>query len=173
MRQLLVQNELQRAWRMVGFESQPIITASTLDFILSKTPLDKTTFATAGGARYQGTELRGAIMVNYAKTESEMKSDYQDGVPSASMKLQDFISAPCIVINSELINRHTLIKYVANKLGGAHYDPRRTSDDRIFTLMDSFHNSVKILDKPAIFLNYFLLGKLLHHQMILKNFLMK
>lgn len=120
LRQLLVQNELQRAWRMVGFESQPIITASTLDFILSKTPLDKTTSATAGGARYQGTELRGAIMVNYAKTESEMKSDYQDDVPSASMKLQDFISAPCIVINGELINRHTLIKYVANKLGGAH-----------------------------------------------------
>ena len=124
LRRLLVDGDLQRAWRVAGFERTPRITCSTLRPILRSEPLDKIAFAAAGGAKYQGAELRGALMVNYAKLPDQVKSDYESGVPSEQVPLKDFIESACIVVKGQIVARCVLIKYVANKLGGAHHDHR-------------------------------------------------
>ena len=45
LRQLLVQNELQRAWKAAGFEREPQIKASSLASILNQFPKEKIHFA--------------------------------------------------------------------------------------------------------------------------------
>src|SRR5262245_46635204 len=81
LRRLLVEGDLQRVWRAVGFEREPTITCSTLQPVLKSEPLERIAFASAGGARYQGAELCGAFMVNYAMTAEEIKSAFQGGMP--------------------------------------------------------------------------------------------
>ena len=70
LRQLLVQNELQRVWKAAGFEREPQIKASSLASILNQFPKEKRHFAAAGGAHYKGAELRGALVLNYALNTS-------------------------------------------------------------------------------------------------------
>ena len=159
LRRLLVQNELQRAWRMAGFASQPIVTASTLEPILQQIPLQKLAFAAAGGARNKGAELRGALIANYAMSEAEVKTQYEAEVPSAKMKLRDFVAAPCVVVSGELVTRHLLIKYIANKLGGVHYDPARSADERLFRLLDSAREKIMLLEKPAVYFELLSIGQ--------------
>ena len=113
LRRLLVQNELQRAWRAVGLPSQPLIRASALKPILDEIPREKIVLAGAGGARYKGIELRGILIAHYAMNKTEIKSQHEAGVPSAKMKLCDFIDAPCGVVSGELVPRRMLINYIA------------------------------------------------------------
>ena len=138
LRRLLVDNELQRAWKAAHFEKEPIIEASTLQKIIEVTPLAKVVFAAAGGARYKGAELHGVIMRNYVLTPEEIKKESEHGVLSASFGLRAFIEAPCVIIKQNLISRRILIKYVSNKLGGAHHDSRRgkTKEELLFSLLD-------------------------------------
>ncbi len=171
LRQLLVQNELQRAWRMAGFKSQPSITASTLEPILNRIPLNKIKFASAGGAKYRGAEQRGILLVNFAMSEEEIKRDYKAGVPSATMKLKEFIEAPCIVISGELITRHILIKFIANKKGGVHFDTKRTPDERLFSLLDSIHDRLKLLDKRTNYFELLSIGQALASSEDIETFL--
>jgi hypothetical protein len=152
LRRLLVDNELQRAWKAAHFEKEPIIEASTLQKIIGVTPLDKVVFAAAGGARYKGAELRGVIMRNYALTPEEIKKESEHGVPSASFGLHAFIEAPCVIIKENLISRRILIKYVSNKLGGAHHDSKRgkTEEELVFSLLDGTQQ-YRLLNKPAVY----------------------
>jgi hypothetical protein len=140
------------AWKAAHFEKEPIIEASMLQKILEVTPLDKVIFAAAGGARYKGAELRGVIMRNHVLTPEEIKKESEHGVPSASFGLRAFIEAPCVIIKENLISRRILIKYVSNKLGGAHHDSRRgkTKEELLFSLLDGTQQ-YRLLDKPAVY----------------------
>ncbi len=79
LRRLLVDNELQRAWKAAGFEREPVVEASTLQHLIETAPLDKVAFAAAGGAKYKGAELRGAIMRNYAMTQEQIQKESAQG----------------------------------------------------------------------------------------------
>jgi hypothetical protein len=122
LRQLLVQNELQRAWKAAGFEREPQIKASSLASILNQFPKEKIHFAAAGGAHYKGAELRGALVLNYAVNTAEIGENHTDGLPQETFGLRRFVEAPCAIVKGNLISRRVLIKFVANKLGGAHFD---------------------------------------------------
>jgi len=163
LRRLLVQNELQRAWRAVGLPSQPLIRASALKPILDEIPREKIVLAGAGGARYKGIELRGILIANYAMNKTEIKSQHEAGVPSAKMKLCDFIDAPCVVVSGELVPRRMLINYIANKLGGAHFDTKRKTDERIFALLDEARAKFKFAEKPAVYFELLSIGQAVAH----------
>jgi hypothetical protein len=162
LRRLLVDNELQRAWKAVGFEKEPLIEASTLQKLIETAPLDKIAFAAAGGAKYKGVELRGAIMRNYAMTQEEIQKEYAHGVPSASLGLRAFIEAPSVIIKGKKIPRRVVIKYVSNKLGGAHHDAKRgkTEEELIFSLLDGAQQ-IRLLNKPAIYFELLSAGQAL------------
>lgn len=162
LRRLLVENELQRAWKVAGFEKEPLIEASTLQPLLEGAPLDKIEFAAAGGAKYKGAELRGAIALNYAMTPEEVKKEHARGVPSATFGLRAFIEAPAVVVRGRLVPRRVVIKYVANKLGGAHHDVKRGKSDEelLFARLDRAKQFV-LLDKPAIYFELLSAGQAL------------
>ena len=98
LRRLLVDNELQRAWKAAGFEREPQIVASTLEGILKLIPLEKLGFASAGGAKYRGGEARGALKADFAMSPEQVKELYAAGTPNAAQGLRSFIEAPCVVI---------------------------------------------------------------------------
>src|SRR5581483_5614044 len=152
LRRLLVDNELQRAWKAAGFEREPVIEASTLQYLVDTAPLDKVAFAAAGGAKYKGAELRGAIMRNYAMTQEQIQKENAQGVPSATFGLRAFIEAPSVIVKGKVIARRVVIKFISNKLGGAHHDAKRgkTDEELLFAKLDSMQQ-IRLLDKPAVY----------------------
>jgi hypothetical protein len=88
---------------------------------------------------------------------------HDEGVPSAKMNLNDFIEAPCLVLYGELISRRELIKYVSNKLGGAHSDTKRSSTDRSYLAMDKARkdDKIQLAGKPLIYFEMLSIGQAL------------
>src|SRR5215831_12619563 len=68
---LLVQNELQRAWKAAGFDKEPKIIASNLTSTLKRHPGNTIIFAAAGGAKYKGMQLREMLVLNYTVDQTE------------------------------------------------------------------------------------------------------
>jgi len=64
-------------------------------------------------------------MVNRALSEKEIKANYERDKKvigkSHPVKLGIFLRQPSFVVDGVLIYRDEVIKYVSNKLGGAHY----------------------------------------------------
>jgi hypothetical protein len=83
------------------------------------------------------------------------------------VKLAVFLRQPSFVIEGTFINREEVIKYVTNKLGGAHYDSTRepqTSSSGVslegkYALLDSVRNSTMIADKNAIYYELLSIGQ--------------
>ena len=67
---------------------------------------------------------RSGLIRLSVRPSCQVKSDYESGVPSEQVPLKDFIESACIVVKGQIVARCVLIKYVANKLGGAHHDHR-------------------------------------------------
>ena len=162
LRRLLVQGDLLRAWREVGLPGQPQITASTLAPVLARVPRSEIRFAAAGGAKYQGAELRGALLRNRALSAGDVKRSYEDGMPSNTQSLTAFTDAICVIVKGKPVSRRLLIKYVANKLGGAHVDTRRgpKPEDQIFALLDGARD-ITLLGKPAVYFELLSIGQAL------------
>jgi len=164
LRRLLVDNELQRAWKAAGFEKEPSIVASTLEPLARRLSTQKVRFASAGGASYGGVELRGALMVGYAMSEEEFKSLHADGVPEKEYGLRAFIESTCIIVDGLEVPRRVLIKYIANKLGGAHFNKRRRDDsgeERVYKRLDIAAEQVVLAGKNAVYFELLSIGQAL------------
>lgn len=79
-----------------------------------------------------------------------------------------------MLIGGHLISRHTVIKYVANKLGGAHHDKRRGTDKEnlAFVLLDKVGRDMglRLLDKPAVYFELLAIGQALAKSPDLRKF---
>lgn len=75
-----------------------------------------------------------------AATPEEIKANYENsrsGVVDVLQPLAEFCATAAASIDGVRIPRSRLIAYVANKLGGNHYDIRRKSDEQHYKLLDS------------------------------------
>jgi hypothetical protein len=96
-------------------------------------------------------------------TPDEIRGNFEAGVPTEVIGLRRFVEAPCIVVGGELVVRRVLIKYVVNKLGGAHHDAKRGTDheETLFSLLDGTRGEVQLLSKPAIYFELLSIGQAL------------
>jgi len=78
------------------------------------------------------------------------------------MGLREFANSPAVIVRGTPIPRRTTIKYVANKLGGAHFDPRRENNDEgaMYELLDKA-STIALLGKPAIYFELLSAGQAL------------
>lgn len=148
LRSLLVEQNLLRAWRMFGFKGQPTITAPRLESQLHDPSL--IWFGIAGGGAYEGVTgslivgriagINGICFPPKATLELPLQDELKHHYP---FKLSGFLDACGIVADGEAVRRSDVIKYVANRLGGAHYDERRSE------------TAFLALDKASVRLNFF------------------
>jgi hypothetical protein len=84
--------------------------------------------------------------------------------PERDLSLKKFLDSACIVARGTKISRRTLIKYVANKLGGVHFDPKRDltkMEEQQFALLDEIRDERIVADKPAIYFELLSVGQAL------------
>jgi hypothetical protein len=165
LRRLLVDGQLQRAWIAAGFTRQPIIAAPDFDRMLASVDATKVVFALAGGgltaAGQPRTDIEARFLVlveggsiPFVVSAEEARAA---GVEDRSFRLGAFVEGPCAYARGVRIKRRELIAYVANKLGGAHYDSRRDPvRERAFVLLDEIHRIFDMAGRTGVY--YELLG---------------
>ena len=125
----------------------------------------------SGGAKYKGIIIQAMGVRNRALSPEEVKAEYEQTKDimgkNYPVKLVIFLRQPSFVIEGIFINREEVIKYVANKLGGAHYDssrkPKTSARDvslgEKYTLLDSVRSSTMLADKNAIYYELLSIGQ--------------
>lgn len=175
LRRLLVDGDLQRAWRLAGFEKQPMVTSMSLEPSIAGVDPSRVLLASIGGAKANGVIVGGVLMFNYALSEAELKARAGYGPPvESTLPLRAYAEAPCVMTGGRLISRHTVIKYVANKLGGAHHDKKRGNDkdELAFVLLDKVGRDLRlrVLDKPVVYFELLGIGQVLAKSSDIRKF---
>lgn len=135
LRFLLVEGDpnLQRAWRLSGFEKH-------MSVIPVVPPVDTegtTTVAVyiEGGAVREGLQVGGIRIHNRALSDEEIRSRYEAQrdlmeVARSPIPLITYLDrSPCISVGGSNYTCRQLISYVANKLGGVHFDVKKRDPD--------------------------------------------
>lgn len=128
-------------------------------------------FYQSGGANYKGMQVHFAKKLHRAKSPEEIKESYEkqrDMIgQSYPVKLTKFMKQVSFVINGVKINREEVVKYIANKRGGAHYDDTRNTKtagskgelEKKFLLLDEIHDSIILADKNSIYYELLSIGQ--------------
>lgn len=101
--------------------------------------------------------------MNFAATDELVAQLSRQGIPIETLTLANFMPSPCIIAQGKEISRRILIQYVANKLGGAHWDPGRgkKKKDMLFALLDQVSQRISLADKNAVYFELLSVGQAL------------
>lgn len=169
LRSLLIENQLMKVANILGEEISimaPCI--SKYDVHLNDPAV---IFYQSGGAKYKGKEIQFLKYLNRAKSPEERNADYEREKSSIGqnypVKLSLFMKQVSFIINGVKINREEVIKYIANKRGGAHYDDSRKIDktgskgelEKKYALLDNIHKSTSVADKNAVYYELLSIGQ--------------
>lgn len=168
LRRLLVYGDLQKAWKVAGFEKEPKIKAVDLNSHLRGVRTKDIKWAFAGGALYAGMQV-GALVDSGSKGKGKGKGNIacsllvngkndvgrypQESEIYKSVGLGKFLFDSSIILEGKIIPRRAVIEYVANKIGGAHIDIRRDESkkkERWFSLLDQLFDMEGSPDSVAL-----------------------
>jgi hypothetical protein len=143
----------------VGEKGEPKIEAVDLAHALAGLRYDLIEFASAGGGESGGVFVAGAFVYRDAMPDWQIKERSAGGEPPRRVySLSPFLASPAVVINGHVVKRRDVVKYVANKLGGAHLDSSRKSTEDTYRLLDSAV-TVEIAGKSAVYFELVSIGQ--------------
>lgn len=169
LRAFLVEGLLGRAAHQANREIR--VMAPAIDRVVTEAELRECTFFQAGGAKYKGMIVQSMSMVPRAKTAAEIKASYERSKKvigkSYPVKIGAYLKQTSFVVNGVRINREEVIKYVANKLGGAHYDSSRAAQkgneevslEQKYALLDEVRTGIAMADKNAVYYELLSIGQ--------------
>lgn len=136
LRNLLVENRLAQCWNRLGLHDAAMVILAPK---LLVDDLGSTDFAVAAGANVSGLHMSGINFRNRAMSAQELQEIYRKSMHALNypFPLSEFIESDAIYTDGIIVIRRQLIKYVAHKKGGAHYDSRRKKDDQAYVALDN------------------------------------
>jgi hypothetical protein len=154
MRTLMWENKLQNAWKAVGFSAQPRVMSPTLAKYLESFDPKRLSFAQAGGALSHSVSMQGSVVLSPVRGIQEMQEIGRLGPPGQQlMKWTEFRDCVCLVVKGLTITRAEVVWYVANKLGGAHWDDRRDDSKELESKclsMDRLRAQIQVASRDPV-----------------------
>nr|BAJ06942.1 putative uncharacterized protein [uncultured bacterium] len=123
-RRLVVNDDIMKCAKILGISPKMTIFAPSIEQFLVLPESHKIVSILAGGAKYNGIEI-ACSMINEGKEPVTIPGVNPCSVP---VTFQDFRNATSLYLFGYRYSRDDIIKYVANKLGGVHFDKLRTKD---------------------------------------------
>lgn len=169
MRSLLIEGRLMRVVNMLN--EQVMVDTPLISMTEDRLNDPSITFYQAGGAKYKGMEVQFMSLLNRAMSSEEMKKNYESEKEligkNHPIELTKFMKQVSFMIKGTKINREEVIKYIANKRGGAHYDESRNVQkpgskgdlEKKFILLDSIHSDTVIADKNSVYYELLSIGQ--------------
>jgi hypothetical protein len=149
LRRLLIEGTMMRYRKSTGLRGEPRITFHPLDG-----NDDRQTFSQSGGIERGGVKVGSVSVFNEALSPEEIKARYEagkDGPPTLELPLSRWLTSPCLRVEEVVITPRDIIKYVANKLGGVHFDERRDPSKEAGYLALDRARSLRLLDLDAVY----------------------
>lgn len=124
-----------------------------------------------GGGLHKGVSVQAVQIIDRALTLEEIQAEVSRTQHEVNqnypVKLKQFLMQPCFCIEGVMISREVVILYIANKLGGAHYDPARKSNgaandssrDSKYVLLDSLRDKYSVADKACVYYELLSIGQ--------------
>lgn len=135
LRRLLGDGLLEGAWRLAGFHGEPSINAIDLAASLDGIDSRYIHYAYAGGAETAGAHHLGYKLLVIPRDEAgAIEGDEErmrklaaagQRITKRDFTLSAFCTSPAVVSGSASVSRLGVVRYVANKLGGVHWDNTR------------------------------------------------
>jgi hypothetical protein len=174
LRRLLVDGVFQQAWKAAGLPREPHIRCMSVDPVAFRVPPRQLVYASAGGGIYQGVQLGGALIIGDMAKE-EVDALRTVGRIELELGLRKFMDNPCILAVGQAVSRRVLIKYVANKLGGVHFDPSRkqTREELLFSLLDWVAQSFEMIGKTGVYFELLSIGQAVARADAVERFLIQ
>lgn len=134
LRRLLHEQMLAAAWHFADLTGQPNIEAVDLEAVIGDVPRGYVHYAYAGGAPTARAQHSGYVLLVVPKADV-IEGDYEAVIGTMTAKLRpgqrrefelsEFCQSPSVISGSAAVSRVDVVRYVANKLGGVHWDNRR------------------------------------------------
>lgn len=156
----LVDGNYGRAWRLLGLPKEPTIVATDLSLFMGTIPQERIVFAQAGGARSRNIDMRFFFEISYAISNRERECQEEYSLFRTVYKMTEYLRSVSFIVKGSRISRREVIKYVANKLGGTHFDiSRNRKGDDTFILLDQIRKTYTIAERPAVNLELLAIGQ--------------
>jgi hypothetical protein len=142
-----------------------MITAPTLAPLLGRFDRRRVRWAFAGGARCDGVIVAASWELDHELSPNEAEEllrGMSGGPTMATLPLDEYLASTCVVVNGSPITRPHVVKFVANRLGGAHFDPRREkprkreADESLFALID---RAMQVARLPVVYYELLSIGQ--------------
>ncbi len=169
LRRLLVDGDLQRAWKGAGFAKEPKLAAYNLHPAALRVDPSLLLYASAGGALYKGAKMAG-FMVKKAGPTLGHEANQEPPIPEL-ISVSSFLKRPCLLVGTQPVSRRAVVKYVANKRGGAHFDTTRQGDDAAYRALDTVESLITMNGLTAVFFELLSIGQALSESADLSRFL--
>ena len=169
LRSLLIESQLMKVANMLNEEIS--VMAPLISKYEDELEDASIVFYQSGGAKFKGMEIQFVKRNNRAMSPEEIKTNYEKQKnligQNYPVKLTKFMKQISFLINGVKINREEVIKYIANKRGGAHYDGSRKTDkvgskgdlEKKFKLLDDIHRSTIVADKNSVYYELLSIGQ--------------
>lgn len=162
LRNLLVYSQLQQVARHLGEEIY--IDAPEIVDHREKLADPRMLLYQCGGATYKGGRI--GVFVKYS-TQLSAEEMCDLTAPSKKVrlghqvKLGKYLRQPSFIVEGLKIDRETVIKYVANKLGGTHYSQERNNkkDEKYIKLDEIRRWGMELGGKEAVYFELLSIGQ--------------
>lgn len=136
LRGLVAHSRMYRARAELGLKSVAMtIEAPYLDPCLRGENTRKIRYLVGGGGNHGGVYMH-MFGVNIGSEAFEVKGDLDaKDIIGYEFRLQDYFDSASIYVGGYTVSREQVVKYVANKLGAAHYDEDR-KDKQVYKILD-------------------------------------
>jgi hypothetical protein len=167
LRRFLAQGELQRAWKAAGLEREPGIRHVPVENALAGIDLRNVAIGAAGGVRVGMVSTQGFFVPRRPISDEEHVRHFEKTSPPESQfilsSFGEFKESHCMVVDGHLVKRREVVKFVCNKLGGAHYDDSRgqSQEERTFKRLDRVLEGLEITQKTPVYYELLSIGQAL------------
>lgn len=169
LRSLLIDGQLMKVVNMLNEEIS--VMAPLISKYEDELHDSSVVFYQSGGAKYKGIEVMFVKEKNIAMSPAEIKAEYEKQKniigQNYPLKLSKFMKQISFLVKGIKINREEVIKYIANKRGGAHFDSSRKTDkagskgdlENKFKMLDEIHKGITVADKNAVYYELLSIGQ--------------
>lgn len=141
------QGVLFRAWRHHGLEGQPTVVAPDLRAACGE-DLSAIIVGVAGGGSVGGLSAANMILNRGATTPDPLPVEVGT-TAERPWRLLDFVDAPALVVDGEIVTRREVVKYMANHLGGVHLSRRvRKTEEEMVRRIRTLKPTLKAVENP-------------------------
>jgi hypothetical protein len=177
LRRLLIDGDLNEAWKMLGFKQKIFVFAPRAEYFLETKESHKINFILSGGGLYQG--IFAALAIHNKGKEAVTLPSHINPIEH-KFTLSEFLDSVSIFVENTKISRRELIQYVANKLGGVHIDfSRKGRLAQKFETLDrnidrfKFEGKLALRGKNTVYFELLSIGQLLSNSKDIKQFSLK